>query len=271
MLLGEPQASEYDWRFRLFRFPVRVTWLFWAFSAALGYGQAQSMHYLFTAMGFSTHFAVLLLLWVLSSFVSILVHELGHALAFRYFGVGCEIVLYQMGGVAIPGSGLLWARQGRRARLSHRDQFIISAAGPGIQLLLAAVVAALALAFHLPISLYLEAMSWLGTPFKAPELSQNTAYAFAAADFLVSSSVWWALINLLPVYPLDGGQIARHVIGMVMHRDGLYEANCLGVATGALGAFWFYQNSMPMGAIFFASLAYANLQSLQSGSGGATW
>ena len=145
MFLSEPQSSSYDWRFQLFGFPVRVTWLFWAFSAAFGYTQARGLHDSFTAMNVPSNFALLLLIWVLCSFVSILVHELGHALAFRYFGIDAEIVLYQMGGLAIPGAGLLWARQGRRTRLTHANHLVISAAGPAIQIALGVLVGAIAI------------------------------------------------------------------------------------------------------------------------------
>ena len=140
MFLGEPQPSQYDWHFRVFGFPTRVTWLFWAVSAALGYQSAMNVQFEYAQQGVNVQLALLLAVWVGVVFVSILVHELGHALAFRYFGIHCQIVLYQMGGLAIPGAGMIWGNRGQKRRLTHIDQIIISSAGPGIQLLLAAVV-----------------------------------------------------------------------------------------------------------------------------------
>ena len=93
MLISEPQQSSYDWQFRLLGFSVRVHWLFWVLVAALGYSQARGWHMLFTFREMNSNFAVLLLLWVFTAFASILIHELGHALAFRFFGVESHIVL----------------------------------------------------------------------------------------------------------------------------------------------------------------------------------
>jgi stage IV sporulation protein FB len=271
MLLSEPQASPYDWRFRFFQFPVRVTWLFWAVTAAFGYSQSLGMHRAFTIAGISSNFAGLLMVWVLTAFVSILIHELGHALAFRYFGIESEIVLYQMGGLAIPGSGFIWARQGKRTRLTHQDQLVISAAGPAIQLLLAAVVGGLAFGCGVKVYAFEWLSSLVGWQLPTTRVLDNP-YSFCAINFLVGSSIYWALLNLLPVFPMDGGQIARHLIGIVMKRDGLYEACCLGAVVGGLAAYWLLSRGNGIGGLFFASLAYSNLQTIQSmRGGGSSW
>ena len=112
MLLGEPQPSQYDWNLQVFGFPTRVTWLLWAGSAALGYNSASHVQFEDAAQGDNVPLAALLAVWVGVVFVSILVHELGHALAFRYFGIQCQIILYQMGGLAVPGAGMLWGSRG---------------------------------------------------------------------------------------------------------------------------------------------------------------
>ncbi len=49
-----------------------------------------------------------LLAWVAMTFVSILVHELGHTFAFKRFGVDSSIELYHMGGLAIPAGFGSW-------------------------------------------------------------------------------------------------------------------------------------------------------------------
>ncbi len=271
MFLGEPQHSPYDWRFTFLGFPVRVTWLFWAVSAAFGYNRARGYHATFSMAEIPSNFAMLLLIWVFVTFVSILVHELGHALAFRFFGVDAEIVLYQMGGVAIPGAGLVWSRQGRRTRLTHFDSFIVSAAGPAIQILLAVLVALVAFGCGINVEMLSLFADWTGMQLPAPPPIGN-AYVYCMVNFLVSASLWWAVLNLLPVFPLDGGQIARHIIGMVTGRDGLREACMLGMIAGALIAIWMYQTlHQPFAALFFASLAYSNFQTLQSSYGGSSW
>jgi stage IV sporulation protein FB len=267
MLLGEPQSSQYDWRFQIFGFPVRVTWLFWAVSAALGYGGALSLQAAYASRNIQVHLGVLLGIWVAVTFLSILVHELGHALAFRYFGIRSEIVLYQMGGLAIPGAGMLWGRNGRRTQLSHGDQIIISAAGPAIQLLLAALVGIGAILCGIRVNEF----NWLSNSLKLDVSTPLNPAVYALVNFLVTSSIWWALINLLPIFPLDGGQIAQHIIGIFRRNSGLMEAHAIGAVVGFVVAYWFLTHEMPLNALFLASIAMNNIQAMQSGYGPRNW
>jgi len=267
MILGEPQSSQYDWRFQLFGFPVRVSWLFWAVSAALGYSSAVSIHTAYASRGIPINVGVLLGIWVAVTFISILVHELGHGLAFRYFGIRCDIVLYQMGGLAIPGAGMLWGRKGRRQQLSHLNQIIISAAGPAIQLLLAAFVGIVAILCGISVT----ELSWLSDYLRLDVSTPLNPAVYASIRFLVSTSIWWALINLLPIYPLDGGQIAQHIIGIFRRNDGLMEAHALSAVVGIVVAYWFITNGMTFNALFLASMVINNIQALQSGYGPRNW
>ncbi len=56
---------------------------------------------------------ILLLMWIAAVFVSILIHELGHALAMRRYGISSYIVLYHFGGLAIPDRGGTFVRSAR--------------------------------------------------------------------------------------------------------------------------------------------------------------
>jgi Zn-dependent protease len=94
---------------------------------------------------------------------------------------------------------------------------------------------------------------------------------YASIRFLVTSSIWWALINLLPIYPLDGGQIAQHVIGIFRGNGGLMEAHSLSAVVGLLVAYWCYRNGMGLNALFVASMALNNIQALQGGYGPRNW
>ena len=267
MLLGEPQSSQYDWRFQIFGFPVRVSWLFWAVSAALGYGSAMSVQMGYASRSIPSNLGVLVAIWVAVTFISILVHELGHALAFRYFGIRCDIVLYHMGGLAIPGAGMLWGRNGRRTQLTHFDQILISAAGPAIQLLLAAFVGITAVLCGIRVSEF----QWLATYFQLEVSTPQNPAVYASIRFMVTSSIWWAIINLLPIYPLDGGQIAQHVIGIFRRSSGLMEAHAVSAVVGIVVAFWCYKNGMGLNALFVASMAMNNIQALQSSHGPRNW
>lgn len=157
-------------QFSLFGIPVRVLPFFWLTLALLGGG-----------LQADTGEKVLLLVWfILAGFVSILVHELGHALVARRFGAWCEITLEAFGGYA--------AYQG--VRMKRWQTFVISAAGPGVQL-----------AFGLLIYL---SLAWL------PEIPSNLFYFLVK---LIEISVVWSLLNCLPILPLDGGQMLKALLG----------------------------------------------------------
>jgi stage IV sporulation protein FB len=81
------QPTSFDVTFRLGRFPVRVHPLFWLSMALIG-------------LPWFDRSLLLGLLWVACGFVSILVHELGHALAIRHYGSPASIQLIAFGGLA---------------------------------------------------------------------------------------------------------------------------------------------------------------------------
>ena len=74
MLIGEPARTQGDLNFQIGGIPVRVTPWFWIIAVLLGWSSSNNGN------------PRLLLTWVLAVFASIMIHELGHALAFRYYG-----------------------------------------------------------------------------------------------------------------------------------------------------------------------------------------
>lgn len=281
MLIGEPMPSQYDWRFQILGFPVRVTWMFWLIAAALGYNIAMSIDYQFEFLANSQFgnreastpgFFVLLCVWVAATFVSILIHELGHALAFRYFGIQSQVVLYHMGGLAIPTAGWLYQRGGIRRRLTDANQIVISAAGPMLQLASGLAVAAIAIASGFSVPTIEQFFLWLdwNPAFLGGEIPTN-ALTFACIEFYVMISIWWPLFNLLPVLPLDGGHILRHFIAIVRRTDGMMEANIIGAVAGFIVAWWFFRTGQTINALLFVSLAMSNVQSLQQLQGPRNW
>jgi len=117
--------------------------------------------------------------WVLVVLVSVLLHELGHAMTMMAFGYAPRIELYMMGGLTFWPTG---ARPGPGQRL------LVSLSGPGIQLALGAAVL----------------VGW-----KVLAVPQEW-------NWLLVDILWvnfgWALINLLPVLPWDGGQAVDSAI-----------------------------------------------------------
>ena len=160
-------------RFRLFGFPVTVEpwhWLILAFCSG-GLLQLNSRAML-----------LYILLFMVAGFLSILIHELGHALMMRRFGCRqVAIVLHGMGGVAIPQEG----------RFSRGQDILVSLAGPGLQ------------------SICGLAVLLLMAPGKGnwPPILDLLLFQFAVV------SLFWAILNLIPVYPLDGGQFLNGALG----------------------------------------------------------
>ena len=149
------------------------------------------------------------LIWVGAVFVSILVHEFGHALVARGQGAYPNITLYAFGGLASY----------QPVRHSPWQRIQVAAAGPAAGFLLAACTmialrvsgrqAGLVPRGGEPLlmgagefyQLSLVAFDAFFTPLASNRLN------LLIVDLLVIN-ILWGMINLLPVFPLDGGQIA---------------------------------------------------------------
>jgi len=114
-MLGASETP-YDLRFSLLGIPVRVHPLFWLVAVVLGFGR-------------NDRNLALVVVWVACVFVSILVHEYGHALMARAFGSSPSIVLWGMGGLCYS--------QAERQTLLQRLAVVLSgpAAGLGLYVL----------------------------------------------------------------------------------------------------------------------------------------
>ncbi len=120
------------------------------------------------------------LLFVACGFVSVLWHELGHASAMRYYGSPAYIELFAFGGVAVA----TYSSQSPYRRMA------IAAAGPAAGLVLLGLV-------------------W-GTNQLIP-WSDGPPIVKHLYTFLFFINLFWTLINLLPIWPLDGSKILREV------------------------------------------------------------
>jgi stage IV sporulation protein FB len=81
-------------------------------------------------------------------------------------------------------------------------------------------------------------------------------------------NIFWGLINLLPVFPLDGGRIARAIFMEIDTLDGTYKSLQLSMFTAAVVAvagllFW---NSIYI-ALLFSILAFQSYMTMQGGFG----
>ncbi len=261
-MLSEPARSPYDWQFFFLGFPVRVTWLFWLISAVIGHSWAESLHsdYSNRLHLDSPGTPVLLAIWIGVTFISILIHELGHSLAFRWYGIDSYIVLYHFGGLAIPDGAGSWRRSNRR-RSGNWDQIVISAAGPAFQMIFGLIVACMAIAAGAELGPTTRMFEWL-IPIPKGEPPSNAAL-MAFIESTIYISIYWALINLLPVLPLDGGQIARSLIAEHQGTSGYHEATVLSIAVCIVVAIYGFREGQPMLGMTFLVFGINNYQSLQ--------
>lgn len=229
-MLGNYQPSEFDLRFSLFGIPVRVTPMFWLGSVVLGW----------PAMEQGPPF---LLMWVLVCFISILVHEMGHALVARW--LGCQVVeaaLYLMGGVAVylPGRNYTTGKS-----------ILIALSGPGAGFILWALMEYV---LKEPIIRF--------TDLKLdPTVLPLMKYGIRKWLFL---NLWWGLVNLLPVLPLDGGHVCEGVCRSISPFRGDDYARQISIVVGGLVAVYCFMNQMTYPGVLFLSLTFSNLQ---AGSG----
>jgi membrane-associated protease RseP (regulator of RpoE activity) len=83
--------------------------------------------------------------------------------------------------------------------------------------------------------------------------------------YLLVVSIYWGVLNLLPIYPLDGGQIAREVFLKLSRREGIRQSLALSVATaGGLAVIGLLVWRDVFIAIVFGYLAYSNYAALQA-------
>jgi Zn-dependent protease/CBS domain-containing protein len=129
-------------------------------------------------------------------FFIVVLHELGHALTARRFGVPTkQIVLLPIGGVA----------QLQRIPEKPIAEFLIAIAGPAVNFALAIILYLIGLAFGFRLGDTLGALQNLGTA----NFSTLFGYIFIANLFL-------GVFNLLPAFPMDGGRVLRALLATVL-------------------------------------------------------
>jgi Zn-dependent protease len=166
-------------------------------------------------------------MWLGIVFVSILVHELGHALAGKAFGLAPEIDLHGMGGTTSWSAG---------RKLSHGKSILVSLAGPGLGMLFGG-------------ALWLVATQTPLLRVDGPALEPSEGQKLAAQAFGMALvvNVGWGVFNLLPILPLDGGNVLRSLLNLATKDRGERPARIVGIVLGLavgigaylwLGSWW---------------------------------
>lgn len=204
-------------RFSIFSIPVEIQPFFWVTLVILG-----------GVSGADTAAQILEIgLFVIAGFVSILIHELGHALTARWFGANSSITLQAFGGYATYSG----------THLNRWKSFLVTAAGPLAQIALAFIV--------LFIMQNIPNLTDLGSLFLST---------------LIFISFFWAILNLLPVLPLDGGQMLNAVLGPARIKITLWISIVVAV-TAAIGVF--LQTNSYIFPIFLGMFAWQAFQALK--------
>ena len=168
-------------------------------------------------------------------FVSILVHELGHAVLIRWAGFRPEIVLHGFGGYAMY-----------QPHRSIRTPVLvaISFAGPAAGFLLYGLVRAC-------------------EPLVAGVPGRIVKDAVLQLEYI---NLFWGLVNLLPIYPLDGGQIVRTIMNSRWGFEGLRRSLVISIIAAGGAAAWFYQHEgrLSFVVILFGMLCIESVQAYRS-------
>ncbi|APR83656.1 Hypothetical protein A7982_09005 [Minicystis rosea] len=159
-----------------------------------------------------------LLSWLFVVFVSVLVHELGHALVGRRFGLAPAVRLYGWGGLT-SFTGALWLSRSRR--------LAIALAGPAV-------------------GIVFGVLCWL----VKSRVPASAAWAqHLLTDFFYASAVW-GCVNLVPILPLDGGLAFEAILGMITPRHEAQGARLVSAITGiGVGAFALHHRWAMMGVV----------------------
>ena len=360
-MLGEPKNTPYDLRFQFLGIAIRIHPGFWAICVFLGFSMRMST-------------PITLLVFSVAVFLSLLIHEMGHALAFSRCGIRAHVVLYHFGGVAVPTG--MESYFDHTSGYTSKQKLFVTAAGPSMQILAALLVIValravgktdgfltaqvgiparltadptgtlnniimslnrdlawdlrhmdekmqavfasadtnndqlLSLAEH---DTFQTTVNTLSEQFEQTSIPKPSVTAMVikaeyknrfigaerelldAADvrddrlirisdlqqtlrhqtsfesdalnkfvyIFVMISLFWAILNLAPVYPLDGGQITRELLVFFNVSNAIPKSLFVSVATGvAIGIWGLNNNSMFLTMMFFL-MAYSSYQLLQ--------
>lgn len=161
--------------------PIRIHWTFFLFLIWIIFSSENGI-----SDGFSEA------LFIISIFVCVLLHELGHALTARRFGIGTQdITLYPIGGVALLN---------REAE--PRQEFFIAIAGPLVNVAIAFLVYPL--------------LSTVNGEYSLLYVSEAPLSFY---DRLFIVNIVLVIFNMIPAYPMDGGRVVRALLGLFLPHD----------------------------------------------------
>jgi len=191
------------------KIPIRISPLFWLSAALIGWINSSSI--------------VGIIVWIGIVFVSIIVHEFGHAIAALLFGQRPRIELVAFGGLTYPIG----------PKLSPGKEFIVFLCGP----------------------LFGFALFLLAT-LLLPSFENSSFYP--ALKGLQIVNLIWTILNLFPVIPLDGGQLVRVILEAWFQVRGIKFALLFSLLFAIASGLFFITIGWILPSVFFFLFAFQN-------------
>ncbi|MCC6227175.1 MAG: hypothetical protein IT195_12330 [Microthrixaceae bacterium] len=163
------------------------------------------------------------------AFVGILWHETGHAVAFRLVGRSSRIVIHGIGGVTISEDP---------DELRDAEAAGVALAGPLVGIAVGLV--ALWLQIH--------------------DVGAHALWSRVLLDDVIFVNLGWGLLNLLPVIPLDGGQVLERLTGLLLPSWRHIVPYVVGIAVSLAGLGLAWAEGYPIAVLLAGAFALLNLR-----------
>jgi Zn-dependent protease len=156
-------------------------------------------------------------IFIVILFLCVLLHELGHVFAARYYGVPTrDVTLWPFGGIASM----------ERMPDKPSQELVVALAGPAVNVAIAAGL-----------------LLWLGPRLDPANLTQIENPAVSMAAKVAGANIILVLFNMIPAFPMDGGRVLRAVLAMWMGNARATElaatiGQSFAVVFGILGIFY---------------------------------
>ena len=199
-------------RFTILGIPIHIRFTFWIVAALI-------FPFQLSVLGRSETWPFLAA-WLVVVAVSVIAHELGHAVVARRFGAEVDMTLYALGG---------FTRWATTKPMSPWRRVLVAAAGSSVGFVLGGLV-------------YLALRN--GAVPTEPRVLNFALESFWQVNVL------WGVLNWLPIRPLDGGHIFLGSMQAMLGRRGERVADVVFPAVTAAGGLWAFSQGFVIAAIF---------------------
>lgn len=173
-------------------------------------------------IGYSNNLDIISTVWLIGFFIAlfgcVLLHEYGHSLTARRYGVETrDIILTPIGGIA------------RLERMPEKpiQEFLVAIAGPLVNVVIAAVLFLLSMLIFQGerwelFKWFLKSQFLFSGGEEAGDVMEETGASMSGILFylpvLVATNIGLVVFNLIPAFPMDGGRIFRSLLAMRIGR-----------------------------------------------------